>query len=165
VYQGISALLRVLSGLCADRRQRHKKAAATGYALSAFCKLGLLAAGTGVERHRWLSLPGPTWTRRSLAYPILAQPAFEARRGISSGSSGTVPEAATDARPPAAPPTRSAGCRHLRKQPRVAAITSGGERERAALDIQSGRVQNRLTLIYGLSEIIANLLELHLSRP
>ena len=37
--------------------------------------------------------------------------------------------------------------------------------ERAALDIQSGSVQNRLTLIYGLSEIIANLLEMYLSRP
>jgi hypothetical protein len=37
--------------------------------------------------------------------------------------------------------------------------------ERAALDVQSGNVQNRLTLIYGLSEIIANLLEMHLSRP
>jgi hypothetical protein len=37
--------------------------------------------------------------------------------------------------------------------------------ERAAFDIQSGNVQNRITLIYGLSEIIANLLEMHLSRP
>ena len=37
--------------------------------------------------------------------------------------------------------------------------------ERAALDIQSGNVQNRLTLIYGLSEIIGNLLEMYLSRP
>lgn len=37
--------------------------------------------------------------------------------------------------------------------------------ERAALDIQSGSVQNRLTLIYGLSEIIGNLLEMYLSRP
>ena len=37
--------------------------------------------------------------------------------------------------------------------------------ERAALDIQSGSVQNRITLIYGLAEIIANLLEMHLSRP
>jgi len=37
--------------------------------------------------------------------------------------------------------------------------------ERAALDIQSGSAQNRLTLIYRLSEIIVNLLEMHLSRP
>jgi hypothetical protein len=37
--------------------------------------------------------------------------------------------------------------------------------ERAALDIQSGNVQNRLTLIYGLSEIIGNLIEMYLSRP
>ena len=37
--------------------------------------------------------------------------------------------------------------------------------ERAALDIQSGNVQNRLGLIYGLSEITGNLLEMHLSRP
>ena len=37
--------------------------------------------------------------------------------------------------------------------------------ERAALDIQSGNVQNRLTLIYGLSEIIGNLVEMYLSRP
>ena len=44
-YQGISALLRVLSGRFADRWRRHKEVAGAGYALSAVCKLCLFAAG------------------------------------------------------------------------------------------------------------------------
>jgi MFS family permease len=42
-YQGISAILRIFGGMFADRRQRHKEVAGFGYALSAFCKLGLLS--------------------------------------------------------------------------------------------------------------------------
>ena len=45
LYQGIAMLLRILSGGVADRWQRHKEVAGAGYALSAVCKLGLLASG------------------------------------------------------------------------------------------------------------------------
>jgi MFS family permease len=44
LYQGVTAVLRLAGGLVADRRQNHKGVAAAGYALSAACKLGLLAA-------------------------------------------------------------------------------------------------------------------------
>jgi MFS family permease len=46
VYQGGTALVRILGGLLADRRDRHKEVAGFGYALSAVCKLGLLAVGS-----------------------------------------------------------------------------------------------------------------------
>ena len=46
VYQGMSAILRIFGGMFADRRQRHKEVAGAGYALSAACKLGLLASTT-----------------------------------------------------------------------------------------------------------------------
>jgi MFS family permease len=45
LYQGISALVRLVSGVLADRRQRHKEIAATGYALSAASRALLLLAG------------------------------------------------------------------------------------------------------------------------
>jgi MFS family permease len=45
LYQGVAALVRVISGLVADRWRRHKEVAAFGYGLSAACKLGLLAVG------------------------------------------------------------------------------------------------------------------------
>jgi MFS family permease len=45
LYQGVAALVRLGSGLAADRWRRHKEVAAAGYALSAACKLGLLAVG------------------------------------------------------------------------------------------------------------------------
>jgi MFS family permease len=45
VYQGATALVRILGGLLADRGGRHKEVAAFGYGLSAVCKLGLVAAG------------------------------------------------------------------------------------------------------------------------
>jgi MFS family permease len=45
LYQGVAALVRVAGGLAADRWRRYKEVAAAGYALSAVCKLGLLAAG------------------------------------------------------------------------------------------------------------------------
>jgi MFS family permease len=45
LYQGVTALVRVAGGFIADRSHRHKEVAAAGYALSAVCKLGMLAAG------------------------------------------------------------------------------------------------------------------------
>jgi MFS family permease len=46
LYQGASALVRVASGVVADRWRQHKHVAAFGYGLSAVCKLGLLGAGS-----------------------------------------------------------------------------------------------------------------------
>jgi MFS family permease len=46
LYQGASAIVRIASGLVADRWRRHKEVAAAGYGLSALSKLGLLAAGS-----------------------------------------------------------------------------------------------------------------------
>lgn len=46
LYQGASALSRLVGGHVADRAQRRKLVAGTGYALSAGCKLALLAATT-----------------------------------------------------------------------------------------------------------------------
>ena len=48
MYFGVTALVRLAGGHAADRRQRRKLVAGSGYALSALCKLGLLAAGTSV---------------------------------------------------------------------------------------------------------------------
>lgn len=48
LYQGAAALVRVASGLVSDRWRRHKEVATTGYALSAVCKLGYLAAGSAL---------------------------------------------------------------------------------------------------------------------
>jgi len=46
LYQGATALVRVLGGHHADAHGRHKRVATFGYATSALCKLGLLV-GTG----------------------------------------------------------------------------------------------------------------------
>jgi MFS family permease len=46
IYQGMSVILRIFGGMLADRRRRHKEVAGAGYALSAACKLGLLATTT-----------------------------------------------------------------------------------------------------------------------
>ena len=46
MYQGVAALVRVAAGVVSDRRSRYKEAAATGYALSALCRVALLAAGS-----------------------------------------------------------------------------------------------------------------------
>src|SRR5215218_9151395 len=46
LYQGAAALVQVASALVADRWQRHKEVATTGYALSAICKLAFLAVGS-----------------------------------------------------------------------------------------------------------------------
>ncbi len=53
LYQGASALVRLVGGLIADRRARYKEVAATGYALSAACKAGLVVAGGA-----WLPVTG-----------------------------------------------------------------------------------------------------------
>jgi len=46
LYQGSSALVRVAGGLAADAGRRYKTVAFVGYALSAFCRLGLLLVGS-----------------------------------------------------------------------------------------------------------------------
>jgi MFS family permease len=46
IYQGAAVIVRLLGGVLADRWRRCREIAATGYALSAVCKLGLLAAGS-----------------------------------------------------------------------------------------------------------------------
>jgi len=45
MYQGVAALVRVAAGIFSDRRSRYKEAAASGYALSALCRVALLAVG------------------------------------------------------------------------------------------------------------------------
>jgi MFS family permease len=45
LYNGITAVTRWGSGVLADRWSRHKEVAASGYAMSALCRIGLLAAG------------------------------------------------------------------------------------------------------------------------
>src|SRR5262249_16137134 len=50
LYNGVSATVRWASGIASDRWRRYKEMAAAGYAVSAACRLGLLAAGA--------SLPG-----------------------------------------------------------------------------------------------------------
>jgi len=51
LYQGVAAVVRLAGGLAADRWCRYKEVAASGYALSAVCKLGFLAVGEA-----WLGL-------------------------------------------------------------------------------------------------------------
>ncbi len=46
IYQGAAALVRVAGGVMADRWQRHKEVATAGYALSAVCRVALLAVGS-----------------------------------------------------------------------------------------------------------------------
>ena len=53
LQQGAAALVRVAGGFAADRWRRYKEVAAAGYALSAACRLGLLAAGRA-----WPALAG-----------------------------------------------------------------------------------------------------------
>ena len=45
INQGASALVRIASGLIADRWRRAKEVATAGYAFSAICRIGLLLAG------------------------------------------------------------------------------------------------------------------------
>ena len=51
--QGASGLVRVASGLIADRWQRVNEVATAGYAFSAVCRLGLLLVGRS-----WVGLSG-----------------------------------------------------------------------------------------------------------
>jgi MFS family permease len=53
LYQGVTAILRLVGGLVADRRGRYKEVAVAGYGASAVCKLGLIAAGGA-----WLATTG-----------------------------------------------------------------------------------------------------------
>lgn len=46
LYQGVTALARLASGVVADRWRQYKLVATLGYGLSAACKLGLLATGS-----------------------------------------------------------------------------------------------------------------------
>jgi MFS family permease len=46
LYQGVTAVARLASGVLADRSGRYKSIAAIGYGLSAICKLGFLVAGS-----------------------------------------------------------------------------------------------------------------------
>jgi nitrate/nitrite transporter NarK len=46
LYQGVTAIARLASGVVADRWRGYKLVAAVGYGLSAVCKLGLLASGS-----------------------------------------------------------------------------------------------------------------------
>jgi MFS family permease len=49
LYNGAVALVGLASGFIGDRFRRHKEVAATGYGLSAVCKLLLLVVGTAVS--------------------------------------------------------------------------------------------------------------------
>lgn len=53
INQGASVLVRVASGLIADRMQRVKEVATAGYGFSAICRLGLLLVG-----RNWLAISG-----------------------------------------------------------------------------------------------------------
>ena len=46
LYQGVTAVARLASGVVADRWRRYKLVATLGYVLSAICKIGLLATGS-----------------------------------------------------------------------------------------------------------------------
>lgn len=46
LYNGVTAFVRLAGGHAADRWQRHRLVAGSGYALSTLCKLGLLLAGS-----------------------------------------------------------------------------------------------------------------------
>jgi MFS family permease len=49
IYNGATALVGLVSGFIGDRWRRHKEVAATGYGLSALCKLLLAAVGTSLS--------------------------------------------------------------------------------------------------------------------
>ena len=54
LYQGTAALVRVASGVTADRWGRHKDVAGFGYALSAVCKLLFLVVGSAFSAVAWI---------------------------------------------------------------------------------------------------------------
>jgi MFS family permease len=49
IYNGAASVVQLASGYIADRRNRHKPVAVSGYGLSAVCKLLLVLAGTGLS--------------------------------------------------------------------------------------------------------------------
>ena len=49
IYNGATAFVRLASGYLGDRFKRHKEVAATGYGVSAACKLALVLVGTAVS--------------------------------------------------------------------------------------------------------------------
>jgi MFS family permease len=49
IYNGATAIVRLAGGFIGDRWSRHKEVAATGYSISAICKLLLLSVGTAVS--------------------------------------------------------------------------------------------------------------------
>jgi MFS family permease len=49
IYNGATAIVRLAGGFIGDRWRRHKEVAATGYGISAICKLLLLSVGTAVS--------------------------------------------------------------------------------------------------------------------
>lgn len=53
LYQGAAVLVKVISGLVADRYRKPKEVATIGYAVSALCKLGFLLVGGS-----WVALSG-----------------------------------------------------------------------------------------------------------
>lgn len=53
LYQAVTAPVRIVGGVLADRYRRYQEVASVGYGLSALCKLGLFAAG-GVWR--WIMI-------------------------------------------------------------------------------------------------------------
>jgi MFS family permease len=80
LYQGASAIVRVFGGYAADRWQRYKEVAGIGYALSAVCKLGMLAVG-------------PAWT--ALAAIVLVD---RTGKGIRTAPRDALISLSTDAR-------------------------------------------------------------------
>src|SRR4051794_22643402 len=49
IYNGATAFVSLAAGYVGDRWRRHKDVAVAGYGLSAVCKLGLVAVGTGLS--------------------------------------------------------------------------------------------------------------------
>src|SRR5688572_8298999 len=45
LYYGITTVVRLISGLTADRWRRHKEVALVGYGVSALCKIGMIFSG------------------------------------------------------------------------------------------------------------------------
>ena len=66
IYQGATALMRLLAGVAADRKGRHKPVAVAGYAISAVCKLALLLVGSSLGGARARSST-PTASARASA--------------------------------------------------------------------------------------------------
>ncbi len=84
LYQGAAALTRLASGVVSDRWRRHKEVAAFGYAVSAVCKLGLLAAGSA-----WAGVAGVIYLDRDgkglRSSPLLNQAMSPAARPPAQG--------------------------------------------------------------------------------